>query len=458
MFLYPGRMAIQHGLNRVLPWMVAILALFPTLGRAETASLDRIQHIVVFYLENHSFDNLYGLFPGAEGLQHTSQAFPQVDREGKVYETLPPVMNMSDGAAKVDPRFPGNLPNKPFEIDQYVPADQKIGDLVHRYYQNQMQIDHGRNDRFAAISDAGGLTMGYYDGRQLPLWRYAARYTLLDHFHQGAFGGSFLNHFWLVCACTPQFENAPETLHAQLDGHGALMRDGAVTPDGYAVNTLQPAYPPFRAGTPVEQRLPAQTLPTIGDRLSEKGISWAWYAGGWKQAEGGRPDADFQYHHQPFNYFQRYATGSSEREAHLKDEEDFVRDIGENSLPAVAFYKPGGQNNEHPGYAALIEGERHVAGLIQKIEESPQWQHTLIVVVYDENGGFWDHVAPPVKDRWGPGTRVPAILISPFARKSFVDHHEYDTTAILKLIEHRFGLQPLGTRDAGAEDLSLSLQ
>jgi plastocyanin len=95
-----------------------------------------------------------------------------------------------------------------------------------------------------------------------------------------------------------------------------------------------------------------------------------------------------------------------------------------------------------------------VADLVKAVQQSPAWADTAIIVTYDESGGFWDHVAPPKGDRWGPGTRVPAIVISPYAKKGFVDHTQYDTTSILKLIEERWGLVPLGTRDAAATGLA----
>jgi phospholipase C len=124
------------------------------------------------------------------------------------------------------------------------------------------------------------------------------------------------------------------------------------------------------------------------------------------------------------------------------------------ALPAVTFIKPLGPDNEHPGYASLLQGQEHVAGLVQAVIASPYWKDTAIIITYDENGGRWDHVPPPVVDRWGPGTRVPTIVISPLARRRYVDHTYYDTTSILKLIERRWGLAPLGARDAAANDLS----
>jgi phospholipase C len=194
-------------------------------------------------------------------------------------------------------------------------------------------------------------------------------------------------------------------------------------------------------------------MPTIGDRLSEKQISWAWYSGGWKDAVAGHPSKNFQFHHQPFGYFSRYAEGTAERATHLKDETDFEVAIKTGTLPAVAFYKPIGDLNEHPGYADVLSGEQHIADLLAQIENSIQWKNTAVIVTYDENGGFWDHVAPPVKDRWGPGNRVPALIISPIVKRGFIDHSEYNTTSILKFIESRFQLKPLGARDASANDL-----
>jgi acid phosphatase len=198
--------------------------------------------------------------------------------------------------------------------------------------------------------------------------------------------------------------------------------------------------------------LPAQAMPTIGDRLSAKGLTWAWYSGGWNDAIAGdaakMKSNAFQFHHQPFAYFASYGDGTPGRAEHLKDEADLDAAIAQGTLPAVAYYKPVGINNEHPGYTDVMMGDSHTADIIDKIRKSPLWASTVIIVTYDDFGGFWDHVAPPGKDkggdRWGPGTRVPAIIISPFARKHFVDHTIYDTTAILRLIEERYGLEPLG--------------
>jgi phospholipase C len=410
------------------------------------ARLRPLEHIVVIYLENRSFDNVYGEFPGADGLSSDEAGrFPQVDATGTPYATLPRIPS---------PLFPPNLPNAPFSIEQYVPANVPTIDLVHRFYQEQAQIDGGRMDKFALVSDAAGLVMGFYHTLRLPLAAEAQRYTLCDHFFHGAFGGSFLNHMWLIAARSPVFANAPASAVIQLDASGNLVQDGFVTPDGFVVNTAFSVNTPHPAGIAANRLVPNQTFATIGDRLSGKGISWAWYAGGWNDALAGNPAATFQFHHQPFVFFANYADGTAAKAAHLKDEQDFLAALATGGLPAVSFVKPLGINNEHPGYTDLITGEHHVQGLVDAIRRSPAWKHTAIIITYDENGGFWDHVAPPTTDRWGPGSRVPAIVVSPFARKGFVDHRAYDTTSILALIEHRWGLAPLSSRDAAADPLS----
>jgi phospholipase C len=445
-------------LGIVAAWTaLCALALLSAAGPAHAeeapAGLSRIGHILVIYLENRSFDNLFGAFPGADGLANAGAAAMQVDEAGKPYPFLPPVMDTASRPPRPDPRFPQDLPNKPFDIGRFLPLDEKTPDLVHRFYQEQAQIDGGRMDGFAAVSDAGGLAMGFYDASRTKLWAYARRFVLLDNFFHAAFGGSFLNHFWLVCACTPAYPNAPDDIVAKLDAQGRLIKDGKVTPDGLAVNTLQPSSPPRKPNAKPEDILPPQDAATIGERLDEKGVSWAWYSGGWNDAVAGHPDRDFQFHHQPFVYFRRYAEGSEARARHLRDESDMLADIEGGALPAVAFYKPVGAENQHPGYAEILAGDQKVAAILERLESSPLWRDIAVVITYDENGGFWDHVAPPKADRWGPGTRVPAIVVSPFARRGAVDHTRYDTTSILKLIELRFGLAPLGTRDAAANGL-----
>lgn len=431
-------------------------------ARAEPADpkLSVIDTIVVIYLENRSFDTLYGLFPGAEGLesaQRTQAGTIQVDRDGTPFATLPPPL---DGKKKPDARLAHVTANGPFRLDPAVGLTGRVASPIHAFFTHQRQINGGRNDRFVSEGTTGGLPMGYFDGSSMALWDVAKRYTLADHFFQSAFGGSFLNHMWLVCACTPVFPNAPDALR-EVAGTGKDAKGGepTVTADGYAVNTIQGAW---LHDTSLEQTLlPVQTLPTIGDRLTDKGVGWTYYAGDFDQAVAGMaarqsPDG-FSFHHHPFTYFKRFVDSAEERSRHLKDLADFETAILDGALPPVAFYKPTGKYNQHPGKASVADGDRHVADLIGLLEKSPQWKKMVVIVTSDENGGFWDHVVPPKGDRWGPGSRIPALIVSPFARKGVVDHTPYETVSILRLIEQRFGLDPLGERDAKATSLARAL-
>jgi acid phosphatase len=500
-------------------------------GADEITTLElrgKVDTIVVIYAENRAFDNLYGNFPGARNLSEVLGAdgrplpsyHPQLDRDGSVLPTLPPAWGGVTGpgySPVVTQQQSVGLPNAPFSIEHAYTPQSKVTlstssvtrDLWHRFFEHQMQIDGGKNDGYAAWSDAGGLAMGHYDYSQSALYGLARQFVLADNFFQGAFGGSFLNHQYLICACAPEYPNAdsvpakPAITILEQDSGGAYLprlktartpapsaldepptfaRDGNITPrnyfgDGkfYAVNTMQPAYQPsaakpaasdasFAYADPLDPTtLPPQTHRTIADALDEKRVDWIWYSGAWNAAvaDGMRPpsklrnviyapftaggDPDFQTHHQPFNYFSNFdpATHVAYRAAHLKDYSDLLADADAGRLPPVVFYKPQGNLNQHAGYASVEAGDKHIAELVAKLRAGPQWGHMVIVITYDEFGGSWDHVAPPQGDLLGPGARIPALIISPFARRGVVDHTQYDTESILRLITRRFNLEAL---------------
>lgn len=452
-------------------------------------NLSQIDNIVVIFAENRSFDVLYGSFPGANGIKNAASA-AQVDRDGAPLKELPPVWRGLTAAGftpVVTEAMTAHLANKPFGIDDPQGLHQSLRvvtrDLVHRFYVNQMQIDGGKNDKFVAWADSGALVMAHYDGSKMRMWSVAKQFALADNFFMGVFGGSFMNHIWLSCACVLQYPNADHspaknqiaavepdgvTLKiagtspkSALEGPPRFVQDGNLTPDFYAVNTMQPPYQPSgnkpapggdpKLADPANPTtVPPQTDKTIGDLLSAKGVSWAWYSGAWEATLTGHnatPVPNFQYHHQPFNYFASMAPGTAERTKHIKDAGlagvHFIEAVKAGKLEQVAFYKPQGNLNEHAGYAEIESGDAHIADLIALLQKSPQWSHMVVIVTYDENGGFWDHVAPPKGDRWGPGTRIPAIVISPYAKRGFIDHTQYDTTSILRLITRRFGLPVL---------------
>jgi phospholipase C len=354
-------------------------------------ALQQINHFVVIYQENWSFDALYGNFPGANGIANASQtALTQIDRQngnalsteatynpafkyaGGADPTLqnppPPLKNTSTGA--IDTRFLTNPSNPgsptavdtllPYNVSAFVQPSQTTGDIVHKFYEEQSQINHGAQNQYVTWSDNPGLVMSHFDATNLPEGLIAQQYTMDDNFFHAAFGGSFLNHQFLVAAAAPVYPNAATlnpgalpTLDASgqlaLDSHGKIIHDGSITPVGspsfgdpgqtfnqnYVVNTTFSVNlsPDFIGNVTSASLLPSQNdsnpndptrpyTPTIGDTLDQAGLSWKWYSGGWDNALAASPsnpanngktanpdpaDPNFQWHHQPLAYYDHFA-------------------------------------------------------------------------------------------------------------------------------------------------------
>ena len=482
---------------------------------------EKVKNIVVIFAENRSFNNLFADFPGVEKPLSSlrPENYLQLDRDGKtVLPHLPQVPRgwllsdqVADGIAyPAGQQYQTDLPNAPFALKgpkgEHLPLSLVTRDLWHVFYQNQMQINGGKNNMFVAWADSAALTMGHYANAHygLRLWDLASEFTLCDNFFQGAFGGSFLNHQYLISAAVPVYLDAdssiarsqiaqtvsgrPDDINLKpLAQSPASAMDGPpqfgpstltpteTLPDGrrvsYAVNTMLPPYAP----TPMKlgedgvvdftrpanaMVLPPQTHEHIGDKLDKRGIDWAWYAGALQATldtqganffNGVPVVPNFQYHHQPFNYFRNLAPGTPARARRLRDaglgddvsSNHFLADVKAGKLPAVTFYKPQGNLNMHAGYADVASGDRHIVHAVKMLRGSPQWENMVVIVAVDENGGWWDHVPPPHGDRWGPGTRIPALVISPFSKKGHVDHTVYDTASILRLITRVFDLETL---------------
>jgi acid phosphatase len=502
---------------------------------------DEIKTIVYIYCQNRSFNNLFGTFPGANGLANASKtSIIQLDRDGKTpLKTLPPIWSaklntnplnntqLEGLTLAVSPQIPQPIgwpkitvadtfgkPNNYFYLDDpsgyNLTTNGATRDMFHRFYQNQMQINNGANNQFVAWADSGGLVMGVWDGSKLPLWDIAKKYTLCDNFFQGAFGGSYLNHQYIYCATVPYYPNAsirvPDlisvvnsdnttlTLTNDTQNKSALLgppiyiNDNSLTPDGFCVNTMQPPYhpsdnlynrshikyaqyanpsnhttqPPIPQGTP-DTPIYTHNVPkdfngaiySFGDLLNDNNISWAFWSGGLDKALnnvrlGIKPSLTkdiYQTHHQALNFYANMAPGTANREEHFKDTGDndinFINAVKTGTLPQFSYFIPTGNFNMHAGYADIYSGNKYVADLITALEQSPQWSNMLVVITWDENGGIWDHVSPPKGDRWGPGTRIPALIISPFAKSGYVDHTQYDSASLLRFVINKFNLTPL---------------
>jgi phospholipase C len=482
------------------PWSLVLL-LFSTWVAGESASaadattaamtfdISRVKHIIVIYNENWTFDGLYSQFPHADGYQ-AGAPITQLDRDGKPLANFSQVFK--DG--KPDMRFPTVMPATFNDLGRYLAPKDKTGDAVHAFYTEQRQIDRGANDLFVAFSNDPGLVTTFFDASKLPEGALAQEFTMCDHCFHSAFGGSFLNHQWLIAAKTPAWTGGDPTMSIRLSSTSAQsVEDRELSCDGTRiVNTVQTLNAPHEARGPKATHggiMPALfTHRTIGTALDDANVTWAWYAGGWNDAlaicdGSGAMDAtkasaagtDFQAHHQPFNYFADFADAAHggdartarNRQLHLKDETEFLAALRGNDLPAVCFVKPVGRDNDHPGYATVAQGQQHTADLVAAVRATPYWDDCAIFITYDEHGGRWDHVPPPVPPdsdepvrpgdapvHDGPGLRVPMIVVSPFARHGEVDHTPYETVSILAFIERRFGLKPLAVRDAKADPFS----
>jgi phospholipase C len=491
------------------------------------SSTSPIQHLVVIYLENWSFDGLYGTFPGADGLTPgpgTPTPLPQANKTGTPLPDLGRVPMQTSSCTAAGLTTP--LPNRPFDLSPVVPPHCRTGGVEHRFYNEQYQINGGLMNMFHAWDggDPPALSLSYYDmagvatqpslTRTPVVARWAQQYTLADRWFHAAFGDSWLNHFWLVCACTPEWFGTgppqseiiiptitPTTGQFATDSNGStvLLPNAVGQLTWYIVNqptsdpcpaVLASPIPTFTptatpAASPTATCVPLQVLPNIGDRLSQAGLDWGWYRA---DIDGVVPS---------FQNYARNTLGSAEHMrwiAHTPTATVTVTGTRATSTPTptgtiipspttkppfldvvktpgalapVSFIRPSGADSEHPENDALSPGEAFVAAtLVPAIMTSTPYQQNrvAIVITYDENGGRWDHVAPPntltpattpgKTDRFGPGSRVPAIIISPWARRCYIDRTWYDTTSIAAFIEKNWNLPPLSTRDAAADPLS----
>ncbi len=261
-------------------------------------------------------------------------------------------------------------------------------------------------DRFVT-AEHSTETMGYYDGTDIPnYWAYARYFTLADRFFCSSTGPSLPNHLFALAASA-----------------------GDVTS-----NALRP--PPG-----------GYAFPSLAERLESAGVSWKVYDG--SASTGSFSPLD------PFSGFRSFQKNEALR-SRLVSNARLFQDLRSGDLPAVAWIFPNPEESEHP-LTDIRVGMWYVTAVVNALMKSAAWGTTVLVVSWDEYGGFYDHVPPKQVDEQGYGIRVPALVISSRARSGYVDHSTYDFASVLRLMETQFGLSPLSTRDAEAQDMSGSL-
>lgn len=386
-----------------------------------------IRHVIVIDQENHTFDNYFGTYPGADG--------------------IPP------GACMPwDPRLARWGCVKPYRT-----IDPTSPDMPHEWFTSHVAYDGGRGDGFLPAEGYNRATMSYYDYHTIPLyWDMAREYVLCDRFFSSALSYSTPNHWYLIAADTPS-----AALYYMLGGHRTLSKP--VPPPHHAPEDSGPAAMPLPGRpnpgpgsvSPAAARqlylAEAAAMPTLMDRMGSR-VSWKLYdyplrVGGFWHAVGSG---------QAFDYWNPLAAKKSSYTAaqasHFAARNRLFADLAHGRLPTVAWVIPDQAHSEHPPYN-IVEGELWVTRIVDAVEQSPYWRDTVIFITWDDYGGFYDHVPPPALDANGLSFRVPCLVISAYAKEDYVDHTQYSFESIMKFIEWRFGLTPLTSRDGNANNM-----
>ena len=356
------------------------------MGAAEIGVHDArtpIRHFITLLQENHTFDNYFGTYPGADGIPAgVCMPVSLDDPHGKCIE--------------------------PFHL-----GGRPVLDLSHSRLAFDMQYNAGKMNGFVVAHGGSDLPMGYYDDNDLPYyWNLADEFVLFDRFFSSSGGGSVVNHvYWIAGSPGPKPDSIP--------------------PKGL-------------------------DLPTIFDRLQAAGVSWKFYVQNYDPTItyrnlAGQGDRSSQVIWAPVLSIPRFID-DPELASHIVDLDEYYKDLNQGTLPAVAYIVPSGASEHPPG--SLLSGQRFVQTLINALTRSTAWANSAFLLAYDDWGGWYDHVRPPQVDRFGYGFRVPALLVSPFARHHHVDHTVLDFTSILRFIEDNWALPSLKGRVATANSIA----
>lgn len=418
---------------------VLLLGVWGSLNISNAESQSKIQHLIFIVQENHSFDNYFGTYPGANGFP-ANTSIP-VDPNGTTLGYVSPFhVNATVPIIIVGDELPPGVAD-PDELaadaanssSPYHLASESIGqDLSHAWAVAHEDYDNGKMDGFVA-AEGSNLTMGYYNRIDIPYyWDYADHYVLDDDFFSSLMGPSFPNHLYIASGA-----NGPADLNYPWIQNGGVINNPSPTFNWNGVHF---------------------TWSTLAQELSANNVSWKWYDG---DLNATKPSI---WNVLPlFDYFQ---THPSDLQAHVQYTQNFVTDVETNNLPAVSWIIPGAWHpptlpsvfasqsiSEHPP-ARPDAGMDYVSYLVTQVMESREWSSTAIVITWDDYGGFYDNVAPPQIDAYGEGFRVPTLVISPWAKPGYIDHTTYEFASFLKLAEDTFHLPSLGTsREAAANDM-----
>ena len=490
---------VKIHINGIFPTLLLLLTILASLlslgiGAVHVSAASPLQHLVFIIQENHSFDNYFGTYPGANGIpmdvalpvNMTNPALGYVrpfhENETKpiwiVGDELPPgvsspqqlqqMTNSTDTDNDFNPFMPPD-PGDASDSSNLAPAivpngspwhypNETVNDaLTHSWQAARCEWDNGLMDAFVACQGSN-VTMGYYDRSDIPYyWDYADNYVLDDNFFSSEMGPSLPNHLYIMSGTNGPMnstytETSPSTYTTTFGtsyvANGGLINNPTNNLDGGLAGTN-------------ELPLGILTWETLAQEMTIANVSWAEYG-------PNTPTLGSYWDVLPF--FQYFQQNPSKLIAHVKPIDSFQSDIQDGQLPAVSWIIPDNwpdlpNGNKWPG--ACIPGDGpsehpparsdcgmdYVSYLVNQVMQSQYWQNSAIVITWDDWGGFYDHVPPPQVDYFGLGFRVPALVISPWAKHHYIDHTQYEFSSMLRLAEDNFNLPTLGHRDVNANDM-----
>jgi len=384
-----------------------------------------IQHIIIMDKENRTFDSMFGTFPNANG----TSTYVGTDAQTHI------------------------LNHQPDRLEQ---------DISHSHDSAITGIDGGKMDKFSKIWGAvqNGIDEAdsqFYQSDIPNYWNYAQKFALDDNFFSTILGPSFANHLFSIAPYTNNVDSNPlQVIKGTPQNQESFGRSwGCDIPTYFPTSTT--------GGTPtvvvqersssnaVSYQVPCFSFPTIADRLDAANVSWRYYAPGASQKGYG-------YQWSSFDAIKKIRYGT-EWQTNVVDSSKFAQDAASGSLPGVSWLVEPGAQSDHPP-SSICAGENWTVQQINAVMgNTALWAHTVIILTWDDFGGFYDHVPPPV----GPngaiefGPRVPAIIISPYSKPRFVDHTLYNYASMLKFVENAYGLPSMNGLDATSNDLVNSL-
>jgi phospholipase C len=478
-----------------------------TAAAAPVVTATPIQHVVVIYDENVSYDHYFGTYPNAVN-----------DNPSEPQFTAAAGTPTSDNYV-ADPSLLTANPNQ-YQPARLSPSQAVTCDMNHQYLAEQLAMNNGKMDQFVQKTEQGctstnmstvpGLVMDYYDGNTVTgLWNYAQNYAMSDNSFGSVFGPSTPGALNLVSGQTHGGVAVnPTTGASQPSAYAVSSADSSGV--GTVINDPDPYYDDCSDKDQTSGQSTVQMQgKNIGDLLNDKNVTWGWFQGGFTPATpangsvratcqgtthanvAGTPSADYSPHHSPFQYYKSTSNphhlapssdamiGKTDQANHQYDLTSFNTALAQNNIPAVSFLKAPEYQDGHAGYSDPIDEQHFLVSEIDAIQSSAAWPSTAIVIAYDDSDGWYDHVAPTIlngstdsnanaatdpskalpdsalcqsgpapvggyQDRCGLGPRLPMVVISPFAKQNYVDHSQVEETSITQFIEDNWQTGRIG--------------